>query len=227
MRKYIIGAVAALAVAGGVVGYLIYRHNVDTSQAELARLNRIAIELSAHDKTIDRADVSFASTVRQAMSAAKRRHDDAVSSNRSSTFDTSQADIEKTAVGRLDSFQETVRKEQAAKVEIFTNLYGDDAVATYRDCDASEDEAVANYVLDWTSAINAIDDDDHVMANGGEHSSGVDTQAPTFYASSAKSGEAAMALQVKCTAAINVLMRRLKADIAEKKQKLGSLGVRT
>lgn len=226
-RRVLYLALAVFIVLGCGIGLLVYRRDAETLKAELARLQRINSQLSSHDKAIGQYSTKMIALEKHAQAAAQRRHDSAISANNNPVFETHQADIEKADVAELGAIIVKVRGEHAAKAAILSPIFGDEAVAPYRDCEATADEELANYGDDWTNAIETIDDDDHIIINGGEHSDSVDAQSGTFYASSAKSLEAYIGQVVKCAAAYDGLQNRLMTDIQSTKQKLTGLGVKT
>jgi hypothetical protein len=225
MKNVIIGVGGVILVVGLVTGYSVYRRDVITVTADLHRLQRANHELADHQRTLDNTGSAFQNVSKSASAAGQRRHDNVISRHPDVSFDADQADIEKTDVTKLGDLVETMRKEHAEKTAILQEIYGLDAVSQYRDCTSTSDEAWGNFVGDWYQAIESIDDDDHIILNGGEHSDSVDTISANFYNSSAKAGEAAVSAQVRCAAAYEVLTNRLNADIQAKKQSLARLGV--
>ena len=225
---------AVLLVCAIVAAYVIhrhqaaiYRHQVAGLQADLQKLESARRHLAAHDNTLTKVDADFERVYDHANAAATKRRDSAISAHWNVQYETAQADIEKTDVDRLETFVATTINEHTAKGHVFSELYGDDAASAYRDCDAAEDEALSKAVEDWRTAISAIDDDDHIILNGGSYSDSVGATATNFYASETKEFKAWTRMLGTCNAAASALVRRLNADIREKRHKLAQLGVST
>lgn len=160
-RILVIGVVAVLAMSlGGLYLFRQHEHAVQRAAA-ISRDNVLKTALAddaKYDAQADRARRSFEATIALASRAGTLRHDNAVSRNRSSSFQEKWARIERSAVEKADIASAAQMGAIARSLQVYEGLYGADAVRGARTEAANFREARSIQLAEWGSAIRGIVD---------------------------------------------------------------------